>query len=162
MKWVNIGSGNGLSPFRRQAITWTKVRLIVNWTFRNKLQWNSNQNTKLFIHENVFENVVCEMASISSVGRWVKWWHYCILSVISVMSVWRDNDVTFTLCICWQTKRFQRFHELHTWVVKMTPTQKVINSHQHGACYPDGHHCDYFSGTLSSCSGHCNSRENRV
>ena len=26
--------------------------LIVEWILRNKLQWNSNQNTKLFIHEN--------------------------------------------------------------------------------------------------------------
>ena len=28
--------------------------LIVNWTLRNKLQWNSNRKTKLFIHENAF------------------------------------------------------------------------------------------------------------
>ena len=40
--------------------------LIVNSTLRNKLQWNSNQNTKLFIHENAYENVVCEMAAILS------------------------------------------------------------------------------------------------
>ena len=44
---------------------------IVNWTLRNKLQWNFNQNTKLFIYENVFENI-CEMAAICSAGRWVK------------------------------------------------------------------------------------------
>ena len=44
----------------------------VNWTFRNKLQWNLNQNTKLFIHENASENIVCEMAAILSKGRWVK------------------------------------------------------------------------------------------
>ena len=29
---------------------------IVNWTLRNKLQWNSNQNTKSVIHENAFKN----------------------------------------------------------------------------------------------------------
>ena len=34
---------------------------IVNWTHMNKLQWNSNRNTKLFIDENVFENVVCQI-----------------------------------------------------------------------------------------------------
>ena len=45
--------------------------LIVNCTTRNKLQWNSKQNSKLFIEENAFENVVCEMAAILSVGRWV-------------------------------------------------------------------------------------------
>ena len=29
--------------------------LIVNWTLRNKLRWNSNQNTEVFIHENASE-----------------------------------------------------------------------------------------------------------
>ena len=35
---------------------------------RNKLQWNFNQNTKLFIHENTSENIVCQMAAILSRG----------------------------------------------------------------------------------------------
>ena len=42
--------------------------VIVNWTPRNKLQWNFNQNTKLFIHKNASENIVCEMAAIFSRG----------------------------------------------------------------------------------------------
>ena len=46
--------------------------LIVNWIPRNKLQWNLNQNTKLFIQqENVFEKVVCKMSAILSRERWV-------------------------------------------------------------------------------------------
>ena len=45
--------------------------LLVNWTLRNKLQWNSSQNTELFIHGNAFENVICEMAAILSRGRLV-------------------------------------------------------------------------------------------
>ena len=46
--------------------------LIINWTLRNKVgNGNSNQNTKTFVHENAFESVVCEMASILS-RRWVK------------------------------------------------------------------------------------------
>ena len=64
----SIGSGNGLSPDRRQAITWTNVYLL---TVRNKLQWNLNQNKKLFIHEHASEPIVCEMAAILSRGRWV-------------------------------------------------------------------------------------------
>ena len=43
---------------------------IVNWTIRSKLQWNFNQNTKLFIHENAPEIMVCEMAAIF-VRAWV-------------------------------------------------------------------------------------------
>ena len=34
---------------------------FVNGTLRNKLKWNYNNNTKLFIHENASENIVCEM-----------------------------------------------------------------------------------------------------
>ena len=35
-----------------------------NWTLRNTFQWNSNQKTKIFIHENSSENIICEMAAI--------------------------------------------------------------------------------------------------
>ena len=53
-----IGSDNGPSHFMNQC--WN----IVNWTLRNKLQWNLNRNSNIFIQENALENVVCEMASI--------------------------------------------------------------------------------------------------
>ena len=39
---------------------------IVKWTLRNKLQWNFNQNFSIFIQENAFESVICEMAAILS------------------------------------------------------------------------------------------------
>ena len=45
--------------------------VIVNWNLRNKLQWNVNQNTKHFIHENSSENIVCEMEAIVSGRRWI-------------------------------------------------------------------------------------------
>ena len=44
-------------------------RVIVNWTPRNTLHWNFNQNIKLFIKENAPENIVREMAAILSRGR---------------------------------------------------------------------------------------------
>ena len=34
----------------------------------NKLQWIFNQNTKIFIHENISENILCEMVAILSGG----------------------------------------------------------------------------------------------
>ena len=43
--------------------------VFVSLTVRNKLQWNFDQNTKLFIHENASENTVCEKAAILSRGR---------------------------------------------------------------------------------------------
>ena len=45
--------------------------IIVNWTLRNQLKCNFNQNTELLIHENAFENIVFEMAAILLRGRWV-------------------------------------------------------------------------------------------
>ena len=32
----------------------------------NKLQWNFNRNSNIFIQENAFESVVCEMAAMLS------------------------------------------------------------------------------------------------
>ena len=48
-----------------------KCWVIVNWTTKNTLQWNFNQNTNLFIHDSASENIVCETAVILSRGRWV-------------------------------------------------------------------------------------------
>ena len=55
----------GAKPLYKPIKCW----FIANWTLRDKLQWNFNQNTKLFIHENASENIVCEMAAILSRGR---------------------------------------------------------------------------------------------
>ena len=43
--------------------------VIINWTLRNIIQWNFDQNKKLFIHENSSENVVCERGAILSRGE---------------------------------------------------------------------------------------------
>ena len=68
-KLTIIASDNGLSPRRRQAIIWNN---IVNWTIRNKLQWNFNRNSDIFFQENALKNLVCEMVSILSRPQWVK------------------------------------------------------------------------------------------
>ena len=39
---------------------------IVNWTLKNKLQWNFNRNSNIFIQESEFESVVCEISAILS------------------------------------------------------------------------------------------------
>ena len=40
--------------------------MLVDWKLRNKFQWNFKHNSYIFIQENAFENVVCEMAAIFS------------------------------------------------------------------------------------------------
>ena len=72
--WVSIGSGNGLSPHQRQAITWTNADF--NWTPRNKLETNFNDiririlsfSCKKLHLKLSFGN----MAAILSRGSWVK------------------------------------------------------------------------------------------
>ena len=49
-KLTIIGSDNGLSPGRRQAIIWTNEYWnIVNWALRNKRQWSLNRNGYIFV-----------------------------------------------------------------------------------------------------------------
>ena len=62
-----------------QIMAWRQI-IVVNWTLRNKLQWNFNQNTTLFVHENASENIVCKTAAILSRGRWVNKYQVCFLS----------------------------------------------------------------------------------
>ena len=65
--------------FRQWLVAWPTPSHYLNqwwnilyWTPRNKLQWNFNRNSYIFIPENQFENVVCIMAVILSRPQCVK------------------------------------------------------------------------------------------
>ena len=65
--------------FRKWLVAWTAPSHfwnqcwdIVNWTLRNKLQWNLKRNAYIFIQENAFENVVWKMVAILSGPQCVK------------------------------------------------------------------------------------------
>ena len=75
-----IGSDNGLVPGRRQAIIWTNVHLLSIGPLGTNFA-KLNQNTKLFVQENAFESIVCEMAAILSRERWVNVWYVYALQV---------------------------------------------------------------------------------
>ena len=59
-KLTIIGSDNGLSPGRRQAIIWTIVGLLSIAL----LGTNFSEYSDIFFQENALESVVCEMAAI--------------------------------------------------------------------------------------------------
>ena len=63
---TNIGSHNGLSSGQRQAIIWTNAGILLIRPLSNKFQWAFNRHSNIFIQENAFESVVCEMAAILS------------------------------------------------------------------------------------------------
>ena len=71
-KLTIIGSNNGLSPDRRLAIIWTNDGMLLIGPLRNKLQWNLNRNSNIFIQENAFESVVCKTVAILSRPQCVK------------------------------------------------------------------------------------------
>ena len=75
MNWINIGSGNGLSPDWHQAITWTNAALLSIIPLRTNYSeiWINIQNFSFMI--NALENAVCKMAAILSRGRWVNTMH---------------------------------------------------------------------------------------
>ena len=57
-----IGSDNGLSLGRRQAIIWTNAGMVIS-NLRNKLQLKFKENSYIFIQENAFENVIWKNGS---------------------------------------------------------------------------------------------------
>ena len=65
-KLTIIGSDNDLLPERQQAIIWTNTGILLIGPLEKKFQWNLNHNLNIFIQENEFQNIVCEMASILS------------------------------------------------------------------------------------------------
>ena len=68
-----IGSDNDLSPVQCQAIIWNNTEELSIAPQRNKIKWNFNHNSNIFIQENAFENVVCEMAAFLSLPQLVKY-----------------------------------------------------------------------------------------
>ena len=89
------------------------IWVIVNWTLRNKLQWNFNQNTKLFIHEKASENIVYEMAAILSRERWVNCLYTYSLPSHSLTKSWFHTKSNFK----WKIKSVcydKQFWWLHT------------------------------------------------
>ena len=65
-KLTTIGSDNGLSPGRRQAIIWTNVGILLIRTLGTNFSEISSEIHAFSFKKNAFENVVCEMASILS------------------------------------------------------------------------------------------------
>ena len=72
-KLTIIGSDNGLSPGRRQAIIWTNAGILLIGPLGTNSSQNFNRSSNIFIQENALENVVCEMASILSRPQCVNW-----------------------------------------------------------------------------------------
>ena len=58
MNYGNMGSDNGLSPGRHQAIIWTNAGLLSIETLGTNFSEIVIEIQTVFIQENVFENIV--------------------------------------------------------------------------------------------------------
>ena len=65
-KLTIIGSDNGLSPGRRQAIIWTNAWILLIQNLGTSYSENLSEIHTIFIQENAFKYVVWEMAAILS------------------------------------------------------------------------------------------------
>ena len=61
-----IGSDNGLSPDRRQAIIWTSAGILLIGPLGTNFSKISIEILTYSLKKKVFENIVCEMAAIFS------------------------------------------------------------------------------------------------
>ena len=68
-----IGSDNGLSPGRRQAIIWTNAGILLIGPLGTSLSEISIEIHTFSFKKNAFKNVVCRMAAILSRPQCVKW-----------------------------------------------------------------------------------------
>ena len=68
-----INNSSPASAYSAPSHYLNRCWVIVNWTRRNKLQWNFNQNTKFFTQENASENIICNIVVILSRGRGVNY-----------------------------------------------------------------------------------------
>ena len=75
-----IGSDNGLSPDRRQAITWTNAGILLFRPFETNFSEILIKIRNIFIQGNALENFVCETAGILSRPQCVKMDPGCSLS----------------------------------------------------------------------------------
>ena len=92
--------------FRQWLGAWTAPSHYLNqcWNIvRNKLQWNLDRNSYIFIQENASGNIVCEKAAILSRGRWVKPIPLCRswLTAAMILSLEAINVVDYCVCKNW-------------------------------------------------------------
>ena len=71
-KLTIMGSDNGLSPGRRQAIIWTNAGILSIGPLGINFSKKIYQNYNIFIQPNAFKSFVCELAAILSRPQCVK------------------------------------------------------------------------------------------
>ena len=106
-KLTIIGSDNGFVAWPAPSHYLNQCWIIVNWTLRNKLQWNLNRNSNIFIQENAFESVVCETAAILSRPQCVK---------LNKLLNRRHKSSCEAAVMCYAERQQTMVYEQSTWI----------------------------------------------
>ena len=120
MNWVNIGSGNGLSPVRRQAITWTNADLLSIGPLGTNFREIWIEILTFWLKKMRLKMTSAKMATILYRGRWVKvilgTTMYVVFTVVcQVVSHQRWHVRGF--CICPKNRKIIDFYLLFKFTV---------------------------------------------
>ena len=87
---------SSFKPSRCLTQCWNTIILNIS----NAIQWNLKRNSYIFIQENAFENIVCEMAFILSRPQYFKTWQMrqqklpaCLIGIGDIFSRWQSRCV---------------------------------------------------------------------
>ena len=86
---------------------WCKLEV---WNLRNNLQWNSNQNSNIFIQENeenAFENVVCQ------IGGQLVLASICLETVLMATCSWPETLLVSSLYLAQSTRLLLTLYIAH-------------------------------------------------
>ena len=113
-----IGSDNGLLLGRRQAIIWANAWIVLIGHLWTNFSGIFNRNPYIFIQENAFEKIVCQMTAIS-LGLTVltdsnieAWWHIC--SPMNSIITWSDDSLPGANPLC------ETVQSNFSWITKST------------------------------------------
>ena len=88
-----IGSDNGFSPGRRQTIIWTDTGILLIGPSGADFNEISIKKSYIFIHENLFENVVRKMAAIL-------FWPPCVNTLRPSDAILYIDPILFVMAYC--------------------------------------------------------------
>ena len=101
-KLIIIGSDNGLSPGRRQAIIWTNAGILFIWPIGTTISEILIKIHVFFIQENAFENIVCEMSAILSRPQCVKIIQSLWTFIDTSIALWLSCMSNFNQALAWK------------------------------------------------------------
>ena len=120
-----IGSNNGLSPGRRQAIIWTNAGILLIRPLGTNIQWNLDRNSYIFIQEKAFKTSSGKRRPFCP-GR-----NVFLIRIIDLHNRW-SSVVTF--CLFWHNLAMYR--PVSNWTQTEPAYDDVIKWKHFPRCWP--------------------------